>query len=424
MSGSGGTRYWNEETQRWEEGDGTRPDLPLPTTPPPPARPGFAPAWPTAASTGAAAAETVSGPAAEAAGGPAAGAVDVAGGPAAGAVDVAGGPAVSAAPVPAADGSASPAGSPAAPSRPADRPEPAAQQAADHDHAAWPPTQTAGGGVPSAAQDVGGSGGWPPAQWPTGSWPPAGQTAPPAPARGMSRRLVWSVLIGAAAVGVAVSLVLTLVVRGGDDEPAVAGSGSPSPTGEVSQQSDPSPTPTEESASPTVSAPELPAGYEEYEDAEGFRIAIPEGWARTTLDSQFGIAVVNYRSADSQRRLQVYQVSEESPDASFKLYLSEETAKPAGFEKLSLATLDDDSGFTGSRLEYLADTIKGEPDVGTWHVYDERFVAPDGNIYAIAAYGPDADGRDDELELLTTAVDWFCPPLGQCAPASSSFDID
>ncbi|WP_254400665.1 hypothetical protein [Streptomyces sp. AC555_RSS877] len=404
MSGSGGTRYWNEETQRWEEGDGTRPDLPSPATPPPPARPGFAPAWPTAASTGAAAEET-------------------GGRPAEGAAEAAGGPAVSAGPLPAADGSASPAGSPAVPSRPADRPEPAAQQAADHDHAAWPPTQTAGGGVPSAAQDVGGSGGWPPAQWPTGSWPPAGQTAPSAPARGMSRRLVWSVLIGAAAVGVAVSLVLTTVV-GGDDEPTAATGGSPSPTGEVSQQNDPSPTPTEESASPTVSAPELPAGYEEHVDAEGFRIAIPEGWARTTLDSQFGIAVVNYRSADSQRRLQVYQVSEESPDASFDLYLSEDTPKPAGFEKLSLDALDDDSGFTGSRLEYLADTIKGEPDVGTWHVYDERFVAPDGNIYAIAAYGPEADGRDDELELLTTAVDWFCPPLGQCAPASSSFGID
>jgi hypothetical protein len=241
----------------------------------------------------------------------------------------------------------------------------------------------------------------------------------------MSRRLVWSVLVGAAAVGVAVSLVLTLVVGSGDDDgPASAASGSPtSPAGEVSQQSDPSASPTEESASPTVPALELPAGYEEYEDTEGFRIAIPEGWSRTTADSQYGMAVVSYRSGDSERRLQVYQVSEESPDASFELYLSEQTAKPDGFEQLSLQNLDDGE-FTGSRLEYLADSLKGEPDVGTWHVYDERFVASDGNIYAIAAYGPDADGRDDELELLTTALEWFCPPLGQCAPGSSSFDID
>ncbi|MER5212285.1 hypothetical protein ABT063_17295 [Streptomyces sp. NPDC002838] len=233
----------------------------------------------------------------------------------------------------------------------------------------------------------------------------------------MSRRLVWSVLVGAAAVGVAVSLVLTLVVGSGDDkdEPSVAASATP--TSGVSQQSDPEPAPTEETVSPSVTGPELPAGYEEYEDAEGFRIAIPEGWSRSTVDSQFGIAVVNYRSADSERRLQVYQVAEESPDASFELYLSEATAKPDGFQQLSLQNLDD-AGFTGSRLEYLADSIRGEPDIGTWHVYDERFVALDGNIYAIAAYGPDADGRDDELELLTTALDWFCPPIGSCDPAS------
>jgi hypothetical protein len=233
----------------------------------------------------------------------------------------------------------------------------------------------------------------------------------------MSRRLVWSVLVGAAAVGVAVSLVLTLVIRSGDDkdEPSVAAS--VTPTSGVSQQSEPSPAPTEETVSPSVTAPELPAGYEEYEDAEGFRIAIPEGWSRGTVDSQFGIAVVNYRSADSERRLQVYQVAEESPEASFELYLSDATTKPDGFQQLSLQNLDD-AGFTGSRLEYLADSIRGEPDVGTWHVYDERFVALDGNIYAIAAYGPDADGRDDELELLTTALDWFCPPSGSCDPAS------
>ncbi|WP_030043210.1 hypothetical protein, partial [Streptomyces resistomycificus] len=252
------------------------------------------------------------------------------------------------------------------------------------------------------------------------SWPPADQPAQPAPARGMSRRVVWSVLVAAAVVGVVVSLVLTLVVGSGDDGPAAAASASP-PTSDagVSQQGDPdtSPPPTATpTGTPSPTGPELPAGYEEYEDAEGFRIAIPKGWSRTTVPSQYGIAVVNYRSADDERRLQVYQVSEESPDASFDLYLSEETAKPDGFEKLSLQNLDDGE-YTGTRLEYLADTIKGEPDVGRWHVYDERFVASDGSIYAIAAYGPDADGRDDELELLTTALEGFCPPYA-CEPAS------
>jgi len=244
----------------------------------------------------------------------------------------------------------------------------------------------------------------------------------PVPAGGMNRRLVWSVVVGAAVVGVAVSLVLTLVVGkddggkddGGSDDKPVAASSVASPTpSELSA----SQTPTEETASPSLSAAAPPDGYEKYDDAEGFQIAIPEGWTRSTVDSQFGIAVVNYRSADRTHRLQVYQVSEKSPAASFELYLSDQTGKPAGFQELDLQTLDDGE-FTGSRLEYLADTIKGDPDVGTWHVYDERFVAADGNIYAIASYGPDSDGSEDEFAHLATALTWFCPPYTTCGTDS------
>ncbi|MFJ3774350.1 hypothetical protein ACIPX0_21895 [Streptomyces sp. NPDC090075] len=219
------------------------------------------------------------------------------------------------------------------------------------------------------------------------------------------------------------SLVLTLVVGdGGDgDKPARAaatvspssssgsGAGPGSSTGSGSGGSS-SAQPTE-SGSPSASAP--PAGYGLREDTEEFRIAVPEGWSRSAVKSQFGMAVVSYRSPDREHRLQVYQVAEESPEASFELYLSDGTPKPDGFQELGLTRLDD-GPFTGSRLEYLADRIDGEPDVGTWHVIDERFVAQDGRIYAVASYGPDADGRDDELAQVTTAVDWFCPPDTQC----------
>ncbi|MEU1111540.1 hypothetical protein [Streptomyces sp. NPDC005866] len=210
----------------------------------------------------------------------------------------------------------------------------------------------------------------------------------------------------------ATSLVLTLVVGksdGGRPAKAAASDTSPAPTaptGEVPE----SPSDTGDQ-SPSASAP--PAGYEVRHDREGFRIAVPEGWSRSTVDSSYGIAVVSYRSPDREHRLQVYQVAEDSPEASFELYLSDQTSKPDGFQELGLTSLDD-GVFTGSRLEYLAGTIGGEPDVGTWHVVDERFVAPDGNIYAVASYGPDSDGRDDELAHLTTAVDWFCPPDTVC----------
>lgn len=347
---SGGARYWNEETQRWEDGDGSR--VPAsPATPPPPARPEFTPAAPDAPPT--------------------------------------------------------PDAPPVPPTGPA----------------GWP---GAGGGSAwhgPGAGGAGGAGGAAP-EWASGgtgaAWPPAEQPAVPAPAGGVSRRLVWSVLIGAAVVGVAASLVLTLVVGGGDedDKPPAAANSSPAVTASESPESDPyaSPEPslTAETASP--SAPELPAGYELYEDDEQFRIARPVGWSRTAVDSQYGMKIVNYRSADGERRLQVYQVAEASPEESFELYLSDDTPKPDGFEELDLQTVADGE-FTGARLEYLADSLKGEPDVGPWHVYDERFVAQDGFIYAIAAYGPDSDGREDELELLTTALAGFCAPYA-CDPAA------
>ncbi|MEU3519206.1 hypothetical protein ABZ770_28690 [Streptomyces sp. NPDC006654] len=232
--------------------------------------------------------------------------------------------------------------------------------------------------------------------------------------RGAGRRVVWAVVVGAAAVGVAVSLVLTLVVGKGHHKPAAVGA---SATPKSSAPATPTSEPPTESASPSASTP--PAGYRLRHDTEGFRIATPEGWTRSTVASSYGFAVVSYRSPDREHRLQVYQVAEATPAASFELYLSDQTPKPRGFKKLALTTLDD-GRFTGSRLEYLADTISGEPDLGTWHVVDERFVGQDGKVYAIASYGPEAGGGDDELAYLTTAVDWFCPPDTACDAGPST----
>ncbi|WLW52751.1 hypothetical protein [Streptomyces sp. YU58] len=456
---NGGARYWNEETQRWEDDGGTRALSAPPTTPPPPARPEFAPVDGGASgegavasggsSSGASSSDASSSGVSSSGQGAEQGAGTVPGaggwhGPAAGgsgsgawpATEVsAGGPAVRDPDAPVGEdgkgggeGKGGGAAAGAGPGEPGSAPS--APSAAGG--GVWPPASSgpAPGGVPGP--EGGGDAAWPAAPWPGPAWPSTDPGAAPAPAQGMSRRTVWSVLIGAAAVGVAVSLVLTLVVRSGDDkkDEAVV-TASSSPAVDVSQQGEPdgSPTPTEQTSSPGPTTPEVPAGYELFEDPEGFRIVRPQGWTRSTVDSQYGIAVVNYRSADSTRRLQVYQVEEESPEASFDLYLSDKTAKPDGFEQLSLDPLDGSAtgdgsatdgsatGFEGARLEYLADRIRNEPDVGTWHVYDVRFVAQDGFNYAIAAYGPDANGGQDELDLVTTALNGFCAPYA-CDPAS------
>ncbi|MEV6960010.1 hypothetical protein AB0M97_12570 [Streptomyces sp. NPDC051207] len=327
---NGGARYWNEDTQRWEDGTGGA----TPVTPPPPPRPEFLPPLP--------------------------------------------------------DG------------QPGEAPAPDA----------------GAGGAPDTGTGPGGwSGPEPPG---SGTWPPA-DPAPPV-TRGPDRRLVWGVLGGAAAAGVALALVLTLVVGddGGDStrDGTSAASVSASPTGGAASGTDTAaPTggrPTDGSASPSGTAPELPADYELHTDTEGFTIARPLGWTREAAASQHGMDVVNYRSADGHHRLQVYEVAESSPEESFELFLSDETPKAKGFDKVALEPLEE-GDVTGMRLEYRADSFRSEPDVGSWHVQDVRFRSPaDGKLYAIAAYGPPTDGTDPELDLVLTALAHFCPPGTTC----------
>ncbi|MGQ5224477.1 hypothetical protein [Streptomyces sp. yara] len=271
------------------------------------------------------------------------------------------------------------------------------------------------GGVTDPDAQV--SGGWSVPEPPKPGVPDAGR-----------RRMVWGVLGGAAAVGVAVALVLSLVVAddggGGGADDRAGGTGtstaqvSPSPVGESeavpTESFEPSRS-SESSESPGGEASPLPEGFELHQDAEGFTIARPTGWERETVPSQHGFDVVNYRSPDGFRRLQVYEIAESTPEESFELYLSEDTPKPDGFQRVEMVRLDEE-GVDGMRLAYLADSLRGEPDVGSWHVQDVRFRSPhDGKVYAIAAYGAPTDGIDPELELALTAVKRFCPPSAVCA---------
>ncbi|MFJ3307808.1 hypothetical protein ACIPSA_32925 [Streptomyces sp. NPDC086549] len=261
---------------------------------------------------------------------------------------------------------------------------------------------------------------------PSGQWPVVVPPSAPVASGGYSRWVVLTVVGGAAAVGVAVSLVVTLGFGVGSDDHKHAAPASTPATFESSAPSSgssPSSTSTDLSEESTTDTPtpidvEPPSGYVSYDDPQGFRIAVPDGWQRSTVGSQYGMDIVNYRSDTGDRRLQVYEVEESSPDASFQLYLSSAVPKPPGFQELALDHVDT-AGVTGTRLEYLAASLKGEPDNGTWHVYDERFGAVDGRIYAIASYGPAAGGGDDELAMLNTALDWFCPPEQTC-PAPTS----
>ncbi|WJV46686.1 hypothetical protein [Streptomyces flavofungini] len=159
-----------------------------------------------------------------------------------------------------------------------------------------------------------------------------------------------------------------------------------------------------------------PPSYEKVVDPQdGYRLAVPRGWIRARTEGLNGVAILNYRSPDSTRRLQLYEVSEPTPYASLRAFLDDtKVSKSSGFTQLSLTRPTNATG-PAARLSYVIDRISDEPDIGTWHVVDHRFEASDGKLYALTAYGADADGRKDERELLATALAWFCPPLAYCA---------
>ncbi|MFF6996448.1 hypothetical protein ACFY93_16060 [Streptomyces sp. NPDC008313] len=166
------------------------------------------------------------------------------------------------------------------------------------------------------------------------------------------------------------------------------------------------------------SAAALPDGYHEYQDPEGFRIALPDGWERDSLKSQYGIRVVSYRDPGGIRRLQVFQLMETSPYASLQA-AQKEAKRLDGYAMISLQEVPGDPG-QAAEHEYRADEVAGEQNAGTTrHVIDHRFEAADGERYALVAYGADDDGGDDERELVDTAALWFCPPGSTCqAPAA------
>ena len=196
----------------------------------------------------------------------------------------------------------------------------------------------------------------------------------------------------------------------------------PPPTASEQEQQQPGTEPSDTGPDPsdtaTVAGAALPDGYEEVQDEEGFRIAVPADWTPKHSASQYGIRVVNYSSPDGLRRLQIFQVEEFGPYDSLVI-AQEEAAKLDGYERIELGPLEGASD-AAAEHEYRASEIAGESDSGTVrHVIDRRFRAADDNRYALVAYGP--DNQDSaERELIDTAAAWFCPPAMTCpAPGGS-----
>ncbi|MGW0146350.1 hypothetical protein ACWDVU_12170 [Streptomyces sp. NPDC003333] len=198
----------------------------------------------------------------------------------------------------------------------------------------------------------------------------------------------------------------------------------PSPTAQEQEGTEPTDPATEtETAEATdgtaTASGVLPDGYAEVQDEEGFRIAVPTGWTPKYGDSKYGIRIVDYRSPDGLRRLQIFQLEEFAPYDSLVI-AQEAAARLDGYERITMGRIPsapDDA----AEHEYRAREIAGESDSGSLrHVIDHRFRASDDNRYALVAYGPDNDDSA-ERELIDTAAAWFCPP-GRTCPAPGGPD--
>ncbi|WP_432247350.1 hypothetical protein ACRAR1_04660 [Streptomyces sanyensis] len=156
-------------------------------------------------------------------------------------------------------------------------------------------------------------------------------------------------------------------------------------------------------------------------DEAGFRIAVPRNWSRSTEESQFGIPVVSYREAGSERRLQIFAVAEDTPQDSFDLFLSDGDLQPTGFEQIDMASAGE-SGADDVRLDYRADSGSDEGGLTNGlRVLDQRFTAEDGAVYAIASYGPESDWGQGTRQRLEIARAWFCPPDYTCSNPAPQF---
>lgn len=166
------------------------------------------------------------------------------------------------------------------------------------------------------------------------------------------------------------------------------------------------PTDVATTTSSSSSAPATP-GYRRAQDPVGYTLLVPEDWIRRQKQGQEA-PVVHYDAPDDGRQLQIFEVSERTPEESLT---KAETAPGYGFAARSgYRALARDSGPGFEELTYRYD----DEDKGPRLVVDHRFEAADGTPYAIRASGPEDLPPDQVRAPLTTALTSFCPTGADC----------
>jgi hypothetical protein len=162
--------------------------------------------------------------------------------------------------------------------------------------------------------------------------------------------------------------------------------------------------PASQSPSPALSSA---AGYRRYQDPVGYTLDVPEGWTRRQKQGRLA-PVVYYDAPADDRRLQIFELVEDTPARS--LALAENDPGYGFAHQPGYQALDRDEGATWSELTYRYD----DEDKGPRRVIDHRFRAPGGTLYAIRSSGPESLAPALIREPIAAAVRSFCPSDGSC----------
>ncbi len=233
--------------------------------------------------------------------------------------------------------------------------------------------------------------------------------------RGLGRKPVVALAVTAVLIAVGTAVWLG---RGGEEKTPAAGPG-PSVAPTAPTAPDPSESdgfgasPSYEETYPTdeggdgVAATEPAPGFEIVDDEEGFTLAVPEGWERTS-----GNAGVFYKAADERSLLQIFTITEPdlTPLEAVGLASDSLSQTTEEYREYSLGLVTGGAENPGDDAAELHYAYLSETAGGMRECIERAFTATDGEKYAVLACAP-AENSPYHRTVLETALEHFTPGL-------------
>ncbi|MFF7731617.1 protein kinase [Streptomyces sp. NPDC007984] len=192
------------------------------------------------------------------------------------------------------------------------------------------------------------------------------------------------------------------------------GGDSPAPSGSPSRPESPSPSPTPSTASPTPtptpSAPAataLPPGFQRYRAAEGFSVALPEGFERLETERDGEAYRVTFGAKEDDRTLAVTYSEQAGPDpvAVWRDDVEPNLKRTDGYDRIGAIRATTYQGRKAADMEWTADV-----DGTRVHTLGRGFLLGEGRSFSLRWTTPDAEWEDAaNQEALRTFFTTFRP---------------